>query len=265
MHEELEDQFETYYQEYYEKLFRTAFRLTGNKEDAQDVIQEAYIKAYQSFSKFNHTSSFGTWIYKIMLNCTYRYMTKRDKLPIQIITAERGISETEFWESLKSKESVEEQAVVEDIRETCLQLFLNCIPKKQRIAFTLKILMELPIRDVADIMGSSESAVKINVYRAKQHLRDNMAEKCSFIDPQNPCQCGNWLKYLIDTGKRDLIAAYNPVKRRSTAEMSVIWTEIDFLRKTMRLYDYQPGHTSYPEFRKIIREIMAQQTLKILT
>ncbi|AET69698.1 RNA polymerase sigma factor, sigma-70 family [Desulfosporosinus orientis DSM 765] len=262
---ELEGQFEIYYQEYYEKLFRTAFRLTGNREDAQDVIQEAYINAYRSFSQFNHTSSFGTWIYKIMLNCAYRYMTKRDKLPIQIITAERGISETEFWESLKSQESVEEQAMVEDIRETCLQLFLNCIPKKQRIAFTLKILMELPSSEVADIMGISESAVKINVYRAKQHLKNNIEEKCSFINPENPCQCGNWVKYLIDTGKVDLIPADNPVRRRSTAEMSLIWTEMDFLRKIIRLYDHQPGHTSYLEFRKKIREIIVQQSLKILT
>ncbi|MCB8815215.1 RNA polymerase sigma factor [Desulfosporosinus shakirovi] len=265
MSEELESQFEAFYHEYYEKLFRTAFRLTGNREDAQDVIQEAYINAYRSFSKFNYTSSFGTWIYKIMLNCTYRYMTKRDKVPIHVITAERCISETEFWESMKSKESVEEHAMVEDIRETCLQLFLNCIPKKQRIAFTLKILMELSIEEVAGIMDISESAVKINVYRAKQHLKDNMEEKCSFIDPKNPCQCGNWVKYLIDTGKADLISPHNPVRRRSTAEMSLIWTEMDFLRKTIQLYDHPPGHTSYLEFREKIREIIANQTLKILT
>jgi len=264
MLEELESQFETFYHEYYEKLFRTAFRLTGNREDAQDVVQEAYINAFKSFAKFNHNSSFGTWIYRIMLNCTYRYMTKRDKLPIQIIMAERGISQTEFWESIKSKESVEDQAMVDDIRETCLQLFLNCIPKKQRIAFTLKILMELSIEEVADIMGISESAVKINVYRAKRHLKDNMEDKCSFIDPKNPCQCRNWVKYLIDTGKADLIA-HNPVKKRSQADMTLIWTEIDFLRKTIRLFDHQPDHTSYREFREKIKEIISKQTLKILT
>lgn len=133
MLEELNCKFETFYKEYYEKLFRAAFRLTGNKEDAQDIIQEAYINAFKSFSKFEHNSSFGTWIYRIMLNCTYRYITKRDKLPIQVITAESGISQTEFWESIKSNESVEDTAMVEDIRETCIQLFLNCIPKKQRI------------------------------------------------------------------------------------------------------------------------------------
>lgn len=263
--EELDCQFETFYKEYYEKLFRAAFRLTGNREDAQDVIQEAYINAFKSFAKFDHNSSFGTWIYRIMLNCTYRYMTKRDKLPIQIITAERGISQTEFWESIKSKESVEDNVMVEDIRETCIQLFLNCIPKKQRIAFTLKILIGLSIEEVADIMGISESAVKINVYRAKQHLKDNMEDKCSFIDPKNPCQCGNWVKYLIDTGRMDLISAYNPVKRRSHTEMTLIQTEIDFLRKTIRLFDNQPSHTSYQVFREKIKDIISKQTLKILT
>ena len=263
--EELNLKFETFYKEYYEKLLRAAFRLTGNKEDAQDVIQEAYMNAFKSFSKFDYNSSFGTWIYRIMLNCSYRFMKKRDKLPVQIIAAEGGISETEFWESMKSNESVEDSAMVEDIRETCIQLFLDCIPRKQRIAFTLKTLMQLSIDEVAEIMGISKSAVKINVYRAKQHLKNNMQGECSFIDPENPCQCGNWVKYLIDTGKIHNIPHNNPVKKRSHADMTLISSEMDFLSKIIRLYDNQPEHTSCEEFIVRIKEIISKKTLKILT
>lgn len=265
MLEELNLKFEIFYKDYYEKLFRAAFRLTGNKEDAQDVIQEAYMNAFKSFSTFDNKSSFGTWIYRILLNCTYRYIKKRDKLPVKIITAESGISETEFWESIRSNESVEDNAMVEDIRETCIQLFLDCIPKKQRIAFTLKTLMQLSIDEVAEIMDISKSAVKINVYRAKQHLKDNIEGECSLINPRRPCQCGNWVKYLISTGKIHNIPTNNPVNKRSYADMTLIFSEISFLQKIILLYDNQPEHMSYEEFMRIIKSIISKQTLKILT
>ncbi|MDR3586620.1 MAG: sigma-70 family RNA polymerase sigma factor [Desulfosporosinus sp.] len=262
---ELNLKFEIFYKEYYEKLFRVAFRLTGNKEDAQDVIQEAYMNAYKSFSKFDYNSSFGTWIYRIMLNCSYRYMKKRDKLPIQIITAEAGISEIKFWESIKSSVSIEDSVMVEDIRETCIQMFLDCIPQKQRIAFTLKTLMQLSIDEVAEIMGISKSAVKMNVHRAKQHLKNNTQGKCSFIDPENPCQCGNWVKYLIDTGKIHNIPHNNPIKKRSHADLTLILSEMDFLGKIIRMYDNQPEHKSCEELIFSIKEIISKKTLKILT
>ncbi len=84
------------FKEYYEELFRAAFRLIGNKEDAEDVIQEAYMNAFKAFPKFESKSSISTWIYRIMLNCSYRHMKKRDKLPVEIITSENGIPKLLF-------------------------------------------------------------------------------------------------------------------------------------------------------------------------
>ena len=264
MKEEQNSEFETLYQEYYEDLFRAAFRLIGNKEDAEDVIQETYLNAFKAFSKFEGRSSMHTWIYRIMLNCSYRYMKRRDKLPVQIITSEKGISEAEFWESIKSNESVEESAIIGEIRETCIQLFLVCIPKKQRIAFTLKILMQLTTVEVAKIMDISESAVKTNVYRAKQHLKNNIEGRCSLIDPKNPCQCSNWQEYLINTGKIQSIPAYHPVKQRTYADMVLILSEMDFLRKIADLYDNHPQHTPFEEFLERMKGIISSGTFKIL-
>ena len=265
MQEELNLEFEILYKEYYEELFRTAYRLIGNKEDVEDVIQETYLNAFKAFPKFENRSSIGTWIYRIMLNCSYGYMKKKARLPVETITSENGISETDFWESIKSSDSVEESAIIEDIRETCIQLFLICMPKKQRIAFTLKILMQLPSADVANIMDISESAVKVNVYRAKQHLKNNIGGRCSLIDPKNPCQCANWRGYLINTGKICSIPAYNPVKKRSNADISLISSEVGFLSKIISLYDNHPKHTSYEKFIERMKDITSSGTLKILT
>lgn len=265
MQEERNREFETLYQEYYEELFRAAFRLIGNREDVEDVIQETYLNAFKGFSKFERKSSISTWLYRIMLNCSYQYMKKKAKLPIKTITSEKGISETAFWESIKSNESVEDSAVIEDIRETCIQLFLNCMPRKQRVAFTLKILMPLPSAEVARIMDTTEGAVKVNVYRAKQHLKNNIEGRCSLIDPRNPCQCANWRRYLIDTGKMYKIPAFDPVKKRSNADMSLLSSEVDFLRKITSLYDNRPKHASYEEFTERMKKIISSGRLRILT
>jgi len=262
MQKKTEHEFEKLYEGCYEQLYRAAFRLTGSREDAEDIIQETYFNAYQAFERFEQKSAVGTWLYRIMLNCAYRHMKRVKKLPIQIIASEKGISESEFWESVKSNESVEESAIIDDIRETCIQLFLICMPRKQRVAFTLKVLMQLTSAEVAEIMDISESAVKVNVYRAKQHLKNNMEGRCSLINPKYPCQCANWYGYLIETGKISRIPAYRSIKERDR-DLDLLFSEMDFLHQVKALYSRQPEPEAYEKFIRKIKSIISNGTLKI--
>lgn len=253
--------FEALYRKQYEKLLRAAFRITGNRADSEDVIQETFINAYKSLSSFKHESSFETWLYRIMLNCCYKYIKKRDRLPIQEIMQREGITEETFWNNMRSNESIEDTVEIGDLRETCLQLFLNCIPKQQKISFTLHVFLSLPIKEVSDIMQISESAVKTNVYRARQHMRENLEGRCSFIDPNNPCQCSNWVKYAISNGKN--IPDMNPVNKRMHSELSAVVNEVSFLKKLIKLYDNQPEYPNYDDFINKIKTIISEGNLKI--
>ncbi|MGE5628737.1 MAG: RNA polymerase sigma factor [Solirubrobacterales bacterium] len=255
--------FEVLYQKNYEKLFRAAFRITGNKEDSEDVIQETFLNAYRALSSFKHESSFDTWLYRIMLNCTYKYIKKRNHLPVKEITQREGISEEAFWNHIKSNESVEDTVVTEDLRETCIQLFLNCISKQQRISFTLHVLLALPIKEVSRIMKISESAVKTNVYRARQHMKENIEGRCSFINPNNPCHCSNWVKYAISNGSIKNIPNLNPIHKRSQAELSTIVNEISFLNKLIQLFDNQPEYMNYDEFINKMKMVIDKGDFKI--
>lgn len=259
------EDFEILYQKHYEKLFRAAFRITGNRDDSEDVIQETFLNAYKSLSSFGLESSFGTWIYRIMLNCSYKYIKKRDHLPVKEIAQREGLSEEAFWETIRSNESVEETVELEELRETCIQLFLNCIPKQQKIAFTLQVLLDLPIKEVSDIMEISESAVKINVYRARQHMKENIEGRCSFINPNNPCHCSNWLKYAISNDRIKHIPRMNPVHKRRQAELESIANEISFLTKLIKLYDNQPEFSAYKDFINRMKMIISKGKLKIIS
>jgi RNA polymerase sigma factor (sigma-70 family) len=251
------------YEKHYDKLFAVAYRLTGSREDAEDVIQEAFLNAYKACRDFRGDSRPSTWLYRIVVNCSYRYIKQQKRLPVVDIAARMNITQGEFFELIKTEESVEDEILTNDMRETCLQMFLKCMPKKQKIAFVLKVLLKLTTEDVAAIMGISEGAVKTNVYRARLSMRDNMMDKCSYIKPDNPCQCKNWVAYAIKNNKMDLIPK---VKLENTPDYEdIFYSEIGFLSKVVMLYNSIPERQSYGEFIKNMKAMIADHSLKLLS
>jgi len=255
--------FNSIYEEQYGKLFSVAYRLTGRKEDAEDVLQEAFLNAYKSYEEFRGKSMVSTWLYKIVVNCSYKYIKKQKKLPVVDISAGLNMSQNEFFDMIKSYEPVEDEVLVNDMRDSCLQLFLKCIPKKQRIAFILKVLLDLPVKEVATIMDTSEAAVKTNVYRARLSMKENMEDKCSYINPENPCYCKNWVAYAIKNNKMDQIPSVKPQKATNYKE--IYDSEIDFLSKVVMLYNDYPQHQPYEEFIKNIKDMISNKSLKLFS
>lgn len=259
----MEMDFNSIYKGQYNKLFSVAYRLTGRKEDAEDVLQEAFLNAYKSYGEFRGNGMVSTWLYKIVINCSYKYIKKQKKLPVVDISAGLNISQNEFFEMIKFYEPVEDEVLVNDMRESCLQLFLKCIPKKQRIAFTLKVLLDLPVNEVASIMEISEGAVKTNVYRARQSMKENMEDKCSYINPENTCCCKNWVAYAIKNNKMDKIPKIKPQKVIDYKK--IFDSEMDFLSRVVMLYDNCPEHRSYDEFIKSIKYMISNKSLKLFS
>lgn len=259
----LELGFASVYEAQYDKLFSVAYRLTGRKEDAEDVIQEAFMNAYKSYRGFRGESQISTWLYKIVVNCSYNYIKKQRKLPVVDISSSLNMNQNEFFEMIKSYESVEDVVLTNDMRETCLQLFLKCIPKKQKIAFVLKVLLDLSAQEVASIMDISVGAVKTSVYRARLSMKENMEGKCSYINPVNPCNCKNWVAYAIKNNRMDQI---QKVKLQKTIDYEEIYTsEMDFLSKVVMLYNNYPERQPYEEFVLHIKDMISSNSLKLLS
>lgn len=259
----MDTDFNNVYEEHYNKLFAVAYRLTGRKEDAEDVLQEAFLNAYRAFHEFRGKSSVSTWLYKIVVNCSYRYIKKQKRLPVVDISSQLNISQKEFFESIKTGESVEETALVDDMREACLQLFLKCIPKKQRIAFVLKVLLKLSTEEVAEIMGISEGTVKTNVYRARLSMKENMEDKCSYINPDNPCQCKNWVAYAIRNNKMGMIQKVE--MQKITDYEKIFNSEFDFLSKLVLMYSNYPERRSYEEFINRMKGLVSGRSLELFS
>jgi RNA polymerase sigma-70 factor, ECF subfamily len=164
---------------YEPKIFRTILRITRNREDAEDGIQETFLRVYRSLDTFEGRSKFATWLTRIAINQALMCLRKRRSA----LDSLDSITETE--EGPKSLDIVEWRANPEQHcakSETAHHLHeaVNMLPLIVRTAFTLRHIHELTTEEAAVALGISTAAVKSRVLRARRQLRERLGTNTSY-------------------------------------------------------------------------------------
>lgn len=164
--------FERLIKAYESNVFRTAIGLVHNREDAEEITQDVFVKVYRSLSTFNKKAAFSTWLYRLTINTCLNFLQrKKNKI---------------FWTGLSeffqfvSKDSSVERKMIEKSDETMIKQAIDSLPQKQRIAFILTKYEELPQKQVAVIMDISEGAVEQLVLRARNNLTKKLQSPIGF-------------------------------------------------------------------------------------
>ncbi len=151
--------------------FRLAFRMTGNEQDAEDVVQESFIKAYRQLGRFESRANFGTWLYRIVANCSVDLMRAKQARHDQV----RGDSIDEAVElpaaDLPGPERLAHSAEI----ESRVQSALGGLSALERAAFTLRHYEGRSIDEIGATLGLGTSAAKHSVFRAVKKLRAALA------------------------------------------------------------------------------------------
>ena len=146
--------------------FRLAYRLTGNERDAEDVVQESFIRAHRRLPAFEARSNFGTWLHRIVVNCALDALRARDGRG-----PNRREEPVEIPESLAFQgPSPERLARSSEIRRR-LEESMEMLTMQERIAFTLRHHEGRSIEDIGEVLGIQHSAAKHAVFRAVRKLR----------------------------------------------------------------------------------------------
>ncbi|UCE25814.1 MAG: sigma-70 family RNA polymerase sigma factor [Candidatus Zixiibacteriota bacterium] len=156
---------------YKDRLMNVIGRMLSSAEEAQDIVQETFVRVYQHRQSFNFQHCFSTWIYTIALNLARNELRKRKKFKFFDITEMKG-SETEFAVEMKLPSRLP-QALNAAIKE---------LPKKYRVAFLLRDIQELPYEEVAKMLGVPLGTVKSRVNRARMMLREKLQPKLEGYD-----------------------------------------------------------------------------------
>lgn len=245
---------EKIFRESYNKLYGWTYRLTGSHENAEDVLQNAFLKACKNISGFNGESKLYTWICKIILNESRNYFQYMKKLPLIRITESLNITEDEFFDSLEAEyvPDYDDKLIVDEMREKCLHGFLKCMPQNQKICFLLKNCLELKNSEIAEIMGISEGNAKVLLHRGKKYLRELFEMRCNLIDPSKPCKCHLWIKYMNDN-KIPFPEGYEQPRHEELKKE--YFKNMDTIKKINYLYNVDPKYKK-EDFVKNIKKII---------
>lgn len=205
----LTEHFDLLYRENQAKVYRLALGLTGNTNEAEEITQEAFFRAFRSYHTFRQQSSFFTWIYRITVNVANDYLKQRMKLPIQVYTEDLGYSMEEIIDSNPASDP-ETELLAREAGFKCLHCFTECLPTAQRKVFCLAVTMGLPHKTVAEILECSISSVKTTLHRAKQRLAGYLENRCQLIKKSNPCNCKQWVRFGLARGWISKEAVVNP-------------------------------------------------------
>ena len=149
------------------ETYTLAFRLTGNDEDARDVVQETYLRAYKGIGKFRGDSAFSTWLYRITANCAANQLGKRKRHRHDDLDDEAPVAD-----SSPDRDPLA-RAEASNLRDR-LAGALEELPPKLRAVVVLRDVYDLPHEAIAAELGISESAAKVRLHRARRALRERL-------------------------------------------------------------------------------------------
>jgi RNA polymerase sigma-70 factor (ECF subfamily) len=165
---------------YQQKAYAIAYHFTdGNVQDAEDLTQEAFLRAFQNLDTFRGDSSFYTWFYRILVNVCLDGRRRRSRwqkifMPWQRETVDKGLSPEERPDPEAHERSL--KAISEKERSRDIRKSLESLPEKQRLAFQLKALDGMSIHEIAQVMGTAEGTVKSHLFRATHFLRERFKD-----------------------------------------------------------------------------------------
>ena len=153
-------------------LFRLAFRMTGNESDAEDVVQESFMRAYRQLGKFDERATFGTWLYRIATNCSLDLVRSRKRRSEQTAAGETEVegAHDPLLNLPASGPNPERSALSTEVRERVAEA-MNDLSATERTAFVLRHFEGLCIEDVSRVLECQPGAAKHSVFRAVQTLR----------------------------------------------------------------------------------------------
>lgn len=160
-----------------DSLYNTAYRMTRNSEDAQDLVQETYLKAYRYYDKFQEGTNFKAWLFKILKNSFINNYRKKQSRPPQSDFAEiEDALESRVSEEATRKIKSPEEELLEDVLDEDVQRALDDLPYDYRIAITLADLEGFSYKEIAEILEVPLGTVMSRLYRGRKLLESAMLE-----------------------------------------------------------------------------------------
>ena len=154
-------------------VFRVAYRIAGNEADAEEIVQETFLRAYQRLEKFEQRSTFGTWIYRIAVNCALN-RAGRPEVEAEYRHGEEGDPEAKTVQ-VASRDAGPERLLLGREVSAAQEMAMRRLTATEKCAFVLRHVEERSMGEIAEVLGLAPNAAKQAVFRAVQKLLRELA------------------------------------------------------------------------------------------
>jgi RNA polymerase sigma-70 factor (ECF subfamily) len=164
-------------------IFRVAYRMTGNEHDADDVVQETFLRAYKQLDHFEERANFSTWLHRIAVNCSLdllRSRSRHDKHRADI-TVHDGDEERE--REIASFDPQPDRLLLSAELQQHVAAAMERLSGNERTAFILRHFEGMPVEEIGKTLGIQVNAAKHTIFRAVRKLRDALEP----LVRSNPC------------------------------------------------------------------------------
>jgi RNA polymerase sigma-70 factor (ECF subfamily) len=154
-------------------VFRLAYRLTGHEQDAEDVVQETFLKAFREIRRFEARSSFATWLYRITVNCSHDLLRQRPRAGTRPSLDDPDLR--------VAADLADSSAAADPLRELTsrriderVRAAMNALSGQERSAFVMRHYEGMSIEEIGGVLNLKASAAKHSIFRAVQKLRRSL-------------------------------------------------------------------------------------------
>ena len=153
-------------------IYALAYRQIGREEDARDVCQDTFLRAYRALPGFRGQAKFSSWLYRIALNLCRDWMRRERRTPV--VQAPDDMDLMDLAAAREPSESIEDRVGRHDLRRA-VERAMTLLPEEQRTAIVLKEYQGLTFQEIADLLGCPLSTVKTRLYQGLTVLRRELA------------------------------------------------------------------------------------------
>jgi RNA polymerase sigma-70 factor (ECF subfamily) len=158
-----------------DSLYNTAYRMTRNAQDAEDLVQETYLKAYKYYDKFKEGTNFKAWLFKILKNTFINSYRKKQLEPVKSDFADiEGTFESQVSDEVTNRAKDPEEEFLEDVLDEDVQQALEDLPDDYRMAVILADLEGFSYKEIAEILEVPLGTVMSRLYRGRKLLEEEM-------------------------------------------------------------------------------------------
>ncbi len=156
-------------EKYQDMVYGLALKMLRNAEDAEELAQDSFVKAYRSLSSYKQKSKFSTWLYRITYNGSISILRKR-RLEVRSMDEQRLSNRDEEW-LMNQMVDMDKELIEKSLNEA-----LSKLPEMEQILITLYYYEDQKVEEISHITGLSESNVKVKIHRARKKMYDLLHE-----------------------------------------------------------------------------------------